>query len=225
LTQDFTPQELIDYASANGTPNYAPGTSGSFLESTGGWQYTNTGYVLLGMIIEKATGQSLRDNYLFRVWNLAGMADTYLQESIPLPGDLALMPTGYLEPPFDQVTSGFNLSQAWAAGAVVSTAANMARFTRALFDGNYFTEPDTLAQMLTPAPNTTGWTDDFFYGHGVFVKGGYYGHGGQTLAFESDIAYDPESDIVVVIWGNSSDNFAAQGAAQVADLLAEMDDE
>jgi D-alanyl-D-alanine carboxypeptidase len=55
-TRDFYPVELIDYAIANGTPNYAPGTPGSFIDPTGGWQYTNTGYVLLGMIIETRHG-------------------------------------------------------------------------------------------------------------------------------------------------------------------------
>jgi D-alanyl-D-alanine carboxypeptidase len=219
LTRDFTPAELIDYAIDHGTPNYEPGTPGPFWEATGGWQYTNTGYILLGMIIEKATGQSLRDNYIFRAWNIAGMSSTYLQESVPNGGELALLPTGYLEPPFDKATTGFNMSQAWAAGAVLSTAEDLARFVRPLFDGDYFTQPETLAQMLTPAPNTTGWTDDFFYGHGVFVKDGFFGHGGQSLAFESDIAYDRENDVVVVIWGNSSQNFAAQGASQVAELL------
>lgn len=219
FTRDFTPNELIDYAIANGKPNYEPGTTGSFWDSTGGWQYTNTGYILLGMIIEKATGQSLRDNYIFRVWNIAGMANTYLQEGVPTGGERALMPTGYLGPPFEQETTDFNMSQAWAAGAVVSTAEDMARFIRPFFDGDYFTQADTLTQILTPAPNTTGWTDDFFYGHGVFVKDGFLGHGGQSLAFESDIAYDPEEDVVVIIWGNSSKNFAGQGAAQVAELL------
>jgi D-alanyl-D-alanine carboxypeptidase len=219
FAQDFTPAELIDYAVENGTPNYEPGTPGPFWEATGGWQYTNTGYILLGMIIEKATGQSLRDNYIFRVWNIAGMSSTYLQESVPDDGELALLPTGYLEPPFDKDTTGFNMSQAWAAGAVLSTAEDMARFVRHLFDGDYYIQPETLAQMLTPAPNTTGWTDDFFYGDGVFIKGGFFGHGGQSLAFESDIAYDPEHDVVVVIWGNSSTNFAGQGASQVAELL------
>jgi D-alanyl-D-alanine carboxypeptidase len=147
------------------------------------------------------------------------MSSTYLQEGVPTGGELALLPTGYLAPPFDQDTTGFNLSQAWSAGAVLSTAEDMARFIRPFFDGDYFTEPDTLAQMLTPASFTTDWSEDFYYGYGVFVKRGLLGHGGQTLAFESDIGYDPKSGITVVIWGNSSTNFAGQGAAQVAELL------
>jgi D-alanyl-D-alanine carboxypeptidase len=218
-TQDFTPQELIDYAIANGTPNYAPGTPGSFIDPTGGWQYTNTGYVLLGMIIETATGQSLEDNYRSRVWAEAGMQQTYLQTSVPTSEERALLPQGYLAPPFDQDTTEFNLSQAWAAGAVVSTPPDMARFVQRLFEDDFFTQSGTLPQMLTPAPNTTGWTEDFFYGYGVFVKGGLLGHGGQTLAFESDLGYDPESGTTIVIWGNSSSNFAGQGANVVMEIL------
>jgi D-alanyl-D-alanine carboxypeptidase len=221
FTQDFTPQELIDYAIANGTPNYAPGTPGSFLDPTGGWQYTNTGYVLLGMIIETATGQSLEDNYHSRVWSEAGMTQTYLQTGVPTPEERAQLPHGYLAPPFDQDTSEFNLSQAWAAGAVVSTPPDMARFVQQLFEDDFFTQSGTLSQMLTPSPNTTGWTEDFFYGYGVFVKGGLLGHGGQTLAFESDIGYDPESGTTIVVWGNSSSNFAGQGTAVVMEILRE----
>jgi D-alanyl-D-alanine carboxypeptidase len=219
FTQDFTPQELIDYAIANGTPNYAPGTPGSWLEPTGGWSYTNTGYVLLGMIIETATGQTLEANYRSRVWDEAGMTQTYLQTGVPTPEERAQLPHGYLAPPFDQDTSEFNLSQAWAAGAVVSTAPDMARFVQRLFENDYFTQPGTLSQMLTPSPSTTGWTADYFYGYGVFVKAGLLGHGGQTLAFESDIGYDPESGTTIVIWGNSSSNFAGSEAAVVMEIV------
>ncbi len=219
FTQNFTPQELIDYAIANGTPNYAPGTPGSWVEQTGGWSYTNTGYVLLGMIIETATGQSLEANYRSRVWSEAGMTQTYLQTSVPTPEERVQLPHGYLAPPFDQDTSEFNLSQAWAAGAVVSTPPDMARFVQRLFEDDFFTQPGTLSQMLTPSPNTTGWTADYFYGYGVFVKAGLLGHGGQTLAFESDIGYDPESGTTIVIWGNSSGNFAGAGAAVVMEIV------
>lgn len=218
-TRDFYPVELIDYAIANGTPNYAPGTPGSFIDPTGGWQYTNTGYVLLGMIIELATGQSLEDNYRSRVWSEAGMTQTYLQTSTPTPAERAQLPHGYLTPPFEQDTSEFNLSQAWAAGAVVSTPPDMARFVQRLFEDDFFTQSGTLSQMLTPSPNTTGWTADYFYGYGVFVKAGLLGHGGQTLAFESDIGYDPESGTTIVIWGNSSSNFAGSGAAVVMEIV------
>ena len=49
LEQGYTPEELVQYALDNGTPDFAPGEEGM-------WKYSNTGYVLLGMVIEKATG-------------------------------------------------------------------------------------------------------------------------------------------------------------------------
>ncbi|NIV29804.1 MAG: serine hydrolase, partial [Anaerolineae bacterium] len=52
----YAPEELVQYAVDNGTPDFAPGEEGQ-------WNYSNTGYILMGMIIEKAAGKSLGDLY------------------------------------------------------------------------------------------------------------------------------------------------------------------
>jgi len=55
LEDGYAPEELVQYAIDNGTPDFAPGEEGK-------WKYSNTGYVLLGLVIEEAAGKSLGEN-------------------------------------------------------------------------------------------------------------------------------------------------------------------
>jgi D-alanyl-D-alanine carboxypeptidase len=207
LTAAYTPEELVTLAVESGAPYFAPGAEGE-------WAYSNTGYVLLGLIIEAATGQSYAENLEARIFEPLGLEKTMLVADQPDPD---LLPEGYYQPPFEFTTGEWNLSQGWSAGAVISDAEEMAVFLKALFSGALFQDPTTLDLMLAPA--LPGNLFSTYYGHGMVYKNGLLGHGGQALGFQSDVGYLPDDDVTIVIWSNSAENQVGQAAPEVARIL------
>jgi D-alanyl-D-alanine carboxypeptidase len=198
LGRAVTPQELIAWAARiqddPDVPQFAPGEPGQ-------WRYSNTGYIMLGLIIEKVTGQSYSDALTTRIFEPLGLSHTVLVTDVA-PAGLEL-PSSYQASPFIYDTSGWNYSQGWAAGAVVSTAEDLATFVKALYSGRLFQSPMTLNQMQErAAPGYEIETDHYYYAHGSRNKHGFWGHGGQTLGFVSDPGYDPETDTTIVVWQN-----------------------
>ena len=203
LGKTYTPAELIRFVIDNGAPNFEPGAEAR-------WSYSNTGYILIGMILEQATGMPLEELYRDRIFTPLGMSDSFLWNGAPR-AEFDL-PSSYYEPPFDIDTTTWNMSQAWAAGGVISTSSDMDLFVRGLFGGQLFDDPATLPRMLDGVP-----TDGSFlqYGIGVGEKiGGSWGHGGQTLGFESDVGMIREMDISMIVWANSARNLAGLGTTR-----------
>jgi len=210
LTAAYTPAELVELAVNNGEPYFAPAAEGQ-------WNYSNTGYILLGQIIEAATGKSYGENLQERIFEPLGLANTFLLEGVPEPG---LMPQGYLHPPFDYTAGEWNATQAWSAGAVVSNAEELAVFLKALFTGELFQEPATLDLMLEPVlPDQSQIAEGYHYGRGMLHKGDLLSHGGQAFGYQSDVSYLPDEDVTIVIWSNSSENAVGQAAFNIAQTL------
>jgi len=211
-TQGYTPEELLEYVLENTEPVFEPGEEQQ-------WSYSNTGYILLGLIIEDLTGQELADVYEERIFTPLGMDDTFLWNDSPLP-EFGL-PTSYLEEPFDVETSDWNMSQGWAAGGVISTADDMDVFITALLNGELFEDEATLDIM-----------QESILGIGVFANYGIgllsrllihsedtWGHSGKSLGFESFTEYDSADDISIVIWTNAADNLAFIGDIVIDEAL------
>lgn len=210
LTKGYAPEDLIRFAIENGAPNFEPGAEGQ-------WSYSNTGYILIGMILEKSTGEPLSDLFRDRIFAPLGMHDSFLWNAVPQP-ELNL-PSSYYEPPFDIETTSWNMSQAWSAGGVISTAHDMDLFMRGVMAGELFDDTETLAAMRDGVPTDGGFQT---YGIGIGEKvGGFWGHGGQTLGFESDVGLFVDQGISLVIWTNSARNLAALGATLVFGALGE----
>ncbi|MFF0637997.1 serine hydrolase domain-containing protein [Nocardia sp. NPDC004151] len=135
---------------------FAPGTR---------FSYTNTNYIVLGMLIEKVTGRAYSTEVEERITRPLGLADTYL----PGPGERDIRgdhPHGYQDGPAGPTdVSRIEPSIPWAAGAIVSTGHNLDTFWRALFDGKVV-PPRELAEMTTPQ---TGATEDEGRGYGLGV--------------------------------------------------------
>ncbi len=208
LTQAFTPEELVQLAVDSGEPYFEPGAEGQ-------WNYSNTGYILLGLIIEAATGKSYAENLQERIFEPLGLKNTILVNGQPEPG---LLPQGYLQTPFDYTTGEWNTTQAWSAGAVVSDAEEIAIFLKALFTGKLFQDPETVELMVVPAPSYVD-SRDYYYGRGMVLKSGLLGHGGQSLGFQSDVGYLPAEDVTIVIWGNSAENGLGSAALEIAESI------
>lgn len=157
----FDPAEVVK-SSTSQPLEFAPGTD---------WGYSNTGYIVLAMLVEKTTGKPIERVLAQRIQRPVGLADTSLVRDFPfLPGRAARGYEQLYEPPqgLTDVTT-YNLSRYVGAGTVVSTGADLNRFYRALLGGTLLA-PDMLAQMKTTVPATTpdGQYAGYDYGLGLF---------------------------------------------------------
>ncbi len=188
-------------------PNFAPGTR---------WSYSNAGYILLGAVIEKVTGQRWYEALQKTLLDPSGLTRTRYGDNAPLmPGRVA----GYTtDNPAHRVENAtfISMSIPAAAGGLVSTADDLWRWMRALSNGRIVSRED-FQQMITPAPELPGASSTHRYGLGMYswrVRGNpMVGHTGQIDGFASAVAYLPKQDITVVVLAND-DNFDAQTMAR-----------
>jgi D-alanyl-D-alanine carboxypeptidase len=191
----WTPQEVLDRLV--GAPYFAPGA---------GYHYSNTGFLLLGMVIEKVTGKDLGDVFSERLFGPAGLTNTYFQGSVPPPAGAAV---GHSASTGLDISDGTNyrptLSEAtaaWAAGAIASRAPDIAQWGRTLY-GGHLLDPASLAQMedYNYAPDSLQ-----SYGLGtrtrVFGDQRMFGHTGTLRGFYGAMWYYPDSDLTVVVLTN-----------------------
>lgn len=171
----WSPIELVGVATAH-DPVFAPGTS---------WSYSNTGYILVGLILEKVTKLPIETLLEQRVIKPLHLTHTFFATSGLIRGSYAhgyippsLTGAGYLD------ASGWPPSWAWAAGAMVSNAPDLARFYTALMSGQLLT-PWMLAQMTTTVEVAPG----FGYGLGIYTQdtpcGPVWGHDGGIPGYVS----------------------------------------
>lgn len=186
---NWPPTALVQVATAH-RPLFAPGTS---------WSYSNTGYILLGLVVEKATRQPLADELRRRVFEPLELRRTSLPSAPTLAAPYA---RGYLPPGNGLVATprgrpadvtAWSPSWAWAAGALVSTAADLGRFYSALLGGELLA-PAQLSALKTTVP-VSGGPDQYGLGlmHTPLTCARAWGHGGAVpgytaLAFSSEDA-------------------------------------
>jgi D-alanyl-D-alanine carboxypeptidase len=173
--RSWTPQELVALV-ADQPPDFPPGTA---------WSYSNTGYVLAGLIVEVATGRKLGQELARRIFRPLGLRDTFFPvNAAGIPGPRSRgysLPLGQQEGPLLDFTV-FNPSLAWAAGNLISDLGDLERFFRALLGGRLL-PPRLLAEMTTPVP--TG-QPGFGYGLGLVIDtplGRLVGHDGAIPGF------------------------------------------
>jgi D-alanyl-D-alanine carboxypeptidase len=196
----WTPAELLRMV-ADYDHDFPPGTD---------WSYSNTGYVLLGELVGAVSGRPWAAEVRARILDPLGMRDTWTGSAEPARG--AVLP-GYGDGDGDGDEEDLETGGPWpaletsegAAGAVISTAEDLARFGAALFRGRLL-PPELLQEMVTPTPfgaRNAG------YGLGVEVTRPDYrtttwGNGGFLPGFRSTLQYVPAEDLVVVVLANTS---------------------
>ncbi|WP_437677084.1 serine hydrolase domain-containing protein [Sorangium sp. So ce131] len=213
----WAPEELVAYGVAQ-EPYFAPGA---------GWRYSNTNYILAGLVLEAATGHPAVEELRRRVLDPLELGSTFLDASEPVPVELA---RGYFsneEITLLDTTTRYHESQGWTAGSLVSSASDVARFMAALLDvdvdgGSGLLEAPALAEMKTFLP--LGHPTYTGYGLGLFAResaiGPTYGHGGATTGYLASAYYAPEKDVTVTVLLNLTGGSADADA--VADALFEV---
>ncbi|GAA1621504.1 serine hydrolase domain-containing protein [Catellatospora bangladeshensis] len=148
------------------------------------WAYSNTNYVLAGMILERITGRTVAHEIDKRIIRPLDLRHTYLPgTAIRIRGPHA---AAYI-PWYGGVLLDFadyNMSWAWAAGELVSTTGDLNTFYRALLTGRLL-RPALLAQMQTTVPWVPGAPEYGGYGLGLYSNllscGLVWGHDGLVL--------------------------------------------
>lgn len=177
----YTPRELLDRALPHGA-DFAPGEK---------WAYSNTNYIVAGLLVEDATGRPLAEEIDRRVIKRVGLRHTYF----PAPGETTILerhPRGYHQdaagvPPVD--ATEWDPSWAWAAGQIVSTNSDLNRFFTALLAGRLLPAAQ-LDQMRTTVPAGYPFPTGAGYGLGLVSTplscgGVYWGHGGSMTGYET----------------------------------------
>lgn len=139
----YTPRQLVALA-ADAGPRFAPGTS---------WSYSNTNYVVLGLLIERATGHPLGQEIGRRIVQPLHLTGTSFPTTAKMPGahlDGYEWTNGRAKPPVD--TTEFSPSVYWGAGTLISTAHDLNLFYRALGNGELLPSA-LLREMRTMRPD------------------------------------------------------------------------
>jgi CubicO group peptidase (beta-lactamase class C family) len=193
LLLDKTPQEISD--SFSRIPfDFKPGAK--FL-------YNNSGYILLGMIIEKLSGLSYADFIQKHIFDPSGMKNSYYLSNEPI---IPRRASGYDQGPGGiQNARYLSMTQPHAAGALGSTVDDLVLWNQALTE-NRLISAEALAQMHTSAVLDDGTLIDYGYGWGIsaYQQRRAIHHGGGIFGFATFIARFPHDALSIVVLTNYS---------------------
>jgi D-alanyl-D-alanine carboxypeptidase len=192
----YTPQELLDIAKSLPV-SFAPGE---------GWEYSNTNYVILGMIAEQLTGQPIEELFQERLFDPLDMT------SSSFPGDSAKIGSPHLSGITQQgqpeettaVATDWDPSYTFAAGEVISTLDDLEKWGHALFTGEGILSPEMQqlrrdSILTSPPPNTP----TAGYGIAIGNRNGWWGHTGEIPGYNTTLFHDYESGTTIIVIVNS----------------------
>ena len=204
-TRYWTPEEVLEYLEE------------PYFDAGEGFRYSNTNYLLAGMIINKATGSNLSTELNNRLFKPLGFSDYYLIQEQTLPENQAHVYSDNWDGPVRDVTFLPRTSHdsiGYGAGGLFTTSENLARWSQSLFEGKILQE-QSLDEMLnfiqfTPVANMRA------YGLGVQefmlkASSGVYaiGHGGGNIGTTTYMVYIPEHHVSIVVMINAYPNEGA----------------
>jgi D-alanyl-D-alanine carboxypeptidase len=226
-----TPQEAVALA-MQGPPDFPPGAE---------WRYSNTGYALIGMIIERVTGRSWQHEVQARILRPLRLRDTYLPRTrpfVPKPHAVAYerfpekgLQADPKDPRYGKPIDVTVLNPSWggAAGEMISTTDDGNRFLKALLGGRVL-RPAQLAEMrkTVPAPPFHPVLPGVRYGLGIMyipnACGGYWSHGGDIHGFMTRNGVTPDGARSVMVSINTDSMVPKPGTPEptkdyTADLI------
>ncbi len=197
----WTPEERLAYLFDEKPP----------FEAGKGWDYSDTNYIVLGMIIERVTGKSFYDEANRRVIKPLKLKDTIPQEGPVVKGVIqgyagAGNPFGGKDAMIENGKFVINPQLEWTGGGYASTSQDLARWAKMMYEGKAY-DPSLLPQVLdgVAAPMLGRESK---YGLGVIIRktqaGTSYGHSGFFPGYFTDMMYFPDSKIAVAVQVNTS---------------------
>jgi D-alanyl-D-alanine carboxypeptidase len=178
-----------------------------------GWEYSDTNYIVLGMIIEKLTGRPYYDELRRRILVPLALANT-------IPSDRPLLPgvaNGYAGPKNDlggydaSISNGrmaINPQFEWTGGGIASTTSDLAHWAKLLYEGKAFA-PELLPQMMNGVPARLG--PNTRYGLAAILRetqiGSSVGHSGFFPGYATEMMYWPATRVAAALQVNVTDPY------------------
>lgn len=214
MRQHLTQAQFI-HKLAQSPPDFKPGES---------WAYCNAGYSLLGYIVENVSGQNYWDFLQGHIFTPLQMTHTTIRNPEKVIPQRA---AGYAYTKDGYHNRDYDLTDLFAAGAIVSTASDLAKWDDALQNGHLLKESSNQlwwnpAQLNNGKPVVVGKpAENRSYGFGWFLArvAGHknIGHGGITSGFSAANEFYPDDHLTIIILSNTDDgSFAGDLAAEVA---------
>ena len=202
-TRVWQPEELAQIGIKE-SPLFDPGTE---------WHYSNTNTVMLGLVLEQVTGETIGELYRERIIEPLGLEGTSFPDladnSLPDPHAQGYTFFGQSSGGEPANATDWNPSWGWTAGAMISTVADLLAYGRALGTGEGLLSPKQQAERLDsfvsdlPPLNQPPLKGNLAYGLGLANEHGWIGHNGAIAGYTTYLFYHPELDAVVAVEVNS----------------------
>jgi D-alanyl-D-alanine carboxypeptidase len=188
--RQWKPQELLEVAFRH-LPLFKPGTQ---------FDYSNTNTVLLGLVVEQVSGQSLGSFIEQNILKPEGLTHTVFPTGAEIPSPHA---HGYYKMPDGKIVDAtdWNPSWGWASGNMISTLDDMRVWTRDLATGKLISPAmKKEQQQFLPAPEEG---DGALYGLALENQNGWIGHNGNVMSYMVYPYYLPSERMTMVVMLNS----------------------
>lgn len=191
MREDWSVEQLIDFFD-NEPLDFSPGTR---------WHYSNSGYILLGAILEKTTGRPYAEIVSDWIFRPLGMRNTRYGSDAPIvPGRVE----GYRETPDGVINAPYvSMTQPFSAGALESTVDDLAKWQSALDRGEVLSA-ESRRRMWTPVVLPDGRSTRYGYGWAAWTHEGHavVEHGGSINGFSTANMRLPDDRIYVAVLSN-----------------------
>lgn len=213
----FRPVQLVEFV-CDQPPLFAPGK---------GYKYTDTGYILVGLIIEKVSGRRYYDLLTERFLKPLRLTLTRPSNQRKLPGLAAgyLAEQNHFNLPVKIADFGemkFNPAGEWTGGGLVTNSQDLARWAKILYEGRALKKPYLDDLIGSAVPREPGSRNG--YGLGVFINetplGKTYGHTGWYPGYRSFMIYFPEAQVAVAMQINTDADMKGGSVAVFSQALA-----
>ena len=190
----YTPEELVRVA-IDHDPYFPPGE---------GFHYSNTNFVLLGMIIEMVTGNTYEDELRSRIFDRLHLTSTTfpVAHSTHMTGNYS---HGYLE--IDGALKDYTVSDhsiQWGAGGMISDLSDLKLWAHGMGEGTLISQEMQNERLKWSPYSQSGL---FKYGLGIFYIGDFLGHDGGCIGFNTALFYLPKKKATFVILLNQSNDY------------------
>jgi CubicO group peptidase (beta-lactamase class C family) len=175
------------------------------------WNYSNSGYVLLGYLVERISGQTYAEFLKQNVFNKLDMNDSGVDSNSAV---IPRRASGYSPAGMGIENAGYiHMSVPHGAGALYSTTEDLLRWERGLFGGRLL-KPESVAKMTTVVKN------DYALGVSVNANNGHkrISHGGGIEGFNTMLAYYPDDQVTVAVLGNLN----GPAPDRIADMMGKL---
>jgi D-alanyl-D-alanine carboxypeptidase len=232
-------KEFTDFLTANPYKVWTPEDRLAYLfdskaefEAGKGWDYSDTNYIVLGMIIEKVTGKVFFDEAMKRYVKKLKLSNTIPQTGPELKGVIqgyagSNNPFGGKDAMIENGKFIVNPQLEWTGGGWASTGEDLARWAKALYEGKAV-DASMVALMVDGVPSKLG--PNVKYGLGAIIRptsaGVAYGHSGFFPGYLTDMMYFPDKKIAIAVQVNSSapQIFGGKSPSRLIVEIAEMID-